>query len=352
MLDKKLIDFSIKRGSLFYYKGNFKNRPSVRILNLVEETIADSFNKKNKRKTLFFIIEIIQNIEKYSEHLDSKTDSCLISYYNSTLNIESKNIIENKKIDKLKNKLNSIISTSDKEVKELYFETLSASLENGKISPGLGFIELKRKNNNPFEFNFTKVNDQYSTFQLNISIDIEDDKNEMIKSEDFSIIKDLLNEKKQIALFAGSFNGATASSFVNLINKLDLSQNKVLNSKYQHAIIEMVQNAKRHGVAVDNRKNGFFYIEEKDNKIETVCCNQTNNTTSLIKSIDELNKCSLEELKIKSRESLLNFEVSGGLGLIQLAMFSHPSPLFSKIISTSKNINFLYIGVLFQTSEQ
>lgn len=350
MLEKSLINFSQKGGSIFFYKGNFENRPSLKILNIVEENIIDKFHKKTKRKTLFFIIEILQNIEKYSEHLEDINDWCFIADTNNKLKIYSQNVISNSKIDRLKEKLTFISNSTAEEIKNLYFSTLTKSLEVDKKSPGLGFIELKRKNDLPFDYSFTKIDDNFSFFNLDISIQLENENPSLEQESD--IIKNELISKNHISLYAGDFNGAAASSFNSLVGKLNLSDNKTVSSKYQHAIIEMVQNAKRHGVAVDNRKNGFFYIEEKDNKIETVCCNQTNDTTSLIKSIDELNKCSLEELKIKSRESLLNFEVSGGLGLIQLAMFSHPSPLFSKIISTSKNINFLYIGVLFQTSEQ
>ena len=111
----------------------------------------------------------------------------------------------------------------------------------------------------------------------------------------------------------------------------------------------MVQNAKKHGQVKDGRKDGFFIIENENEIIKSVCCNHASETTILSERINDLNNCELDELTKKSKDSLLNFDENGGLGLIQMAMFSHPSPLISKTILGPNKEKFMYIETIFKT---
>lgn len=326
------------------------------ISHIVEDFISVKHLGKVKRKTLFFLIEITQNIEKYSEHDNDNKDWFLVYSNPGKITIESQNVIKNQFVDELRNQLENINSSSQEELKEMFTTKLSKSLSEDKKSPGLGFIELKRKNKKSFDFDFQKIDEHKSTFSLKVSIDdltieegadsdnVVDDKltNEILH------IKKEFDSKDDIIVFSGDLSGSTVAPVVNLIEKVEFSDDLTLRSKYQHSLIELLQNSKEHSVAENEAKSGFLIVQKIDDNVIVGCCNKAVKYDSLLKEIEDLNNCTKDELKDYSKRALLNFEKEGGLGLIQVANLSHPSPLLSKTFYNANNETFLYIESKFR----
>jgi hypothetical protein len=85
--------------------------------------------------------------------------------------IRTGNYIENRKVSKLKERLNTINSMNSEQLKCFYQERLNISTVSTKGTAGLGMIDIARKSGNKLDFEFLEINDQTSFFCLNVKID-------------------------------------------------------------------------------------------------------------------------------------------------------------------------------------
>ena len=137
---------------------------------------------------------------------------------------------------------------------------------------------------------------------------------------------------------------------ISLIENINLVDDKTIVSKYQHCIIEMIQNSNEHGIN-EFDIGGFFSLCHSNDSISISCCNIVSDENDLVQKVDELNGKSLEELKKLNKEQMMDFSKEGGLGFIQLAQYSHPSPLKSKTFLVDDSYNFFYIESQFKINE-
>jgi len=130
-------------------------------------------------KVFSLLIEQSQNIFHYSaerientEHKNSTIQIGMISvgmkdnrYY-----VEGGNLIENAFISKLEKKLTYVKSLSKEALKLLYKKQRKSAIYDSSKGAGLGIIEVARKSSRPLEFNFNKIDDQYSFFLIKSEI--------------------------------------------------------------------------------------------------------------------------------------------------------------------------------------
>jgi len=130
-----------------------------------------------KKKIISTMVELLQNIIHHGYPLEKEEAGhqgvFFISRNKKYFALNTINYISNKSIDYLYEKINYINNLDEEGVESYYNETLfdfAATTKKG--GGGLGFIEMKQKSKNNIDYNFTKVNDEYSFFSLKITFQL------------------------------------------------------------------------------------------------------------------------------------------------------------------------------------
>jgi hypothetical protein len=142
-------------------------------------------NKRVKKNVYHVMVEYLQNIVK---HTDSNTDIHDVTSGESFMKsgifivgkrkteyfVTSGNLILNSKIERMQYVLDNLNLMDYDGLSELYKQTMrdgSISLRGGA---GLGLIDIARKTGRPFTYHFEYVNDEFSFFVLNSTINREE----------------------------------------------------------------------------------------------------------------------------------------------------------------------------------
>lgn len=139
----------------------------------LEERMFEDGEKKAIIKKIFsIIVEGLQNIRIHGEeditgHQSSfflliKNDASFIIYLG--------NLIPNKIVEDIKQRVETVNSLDRSELKELYMNVLTNGVISSKGGAGLGYITMAMKSGNPLEYNFGKVNDSLSLYDLKITV--------------------------------------------------------------------------------------------------------------------------------------------------------------------------------------
>lgn len=133
-----------------------------------------------RKKVHLVLVECLQNLCKQVENLNQdendigeydktaasfviKTD--LDGYYISTANF-----IANKNVFGLNNRLTEINNCTRAELKALYNKILTNKSYTTQGGAGLGFVDILLKTNNKLDFTFEKVDDNFSFFCINVTV--------------------------------------------------------------------------------------------------------------------------------------------------------------------------------------
>lgn len=157
--DTEIIDNLLKSLKTFLTKGNFSILIRKRIYALSVECL-DNILKHS-------------DIPKLNNNLYSENPSYfLLEKNDTTFFFKISNIILNGNIKKVEKKIEQINSLDTNGINELY----KNSLQNGEISKkggaGLGLIVMAKTTKNKILYNFTKINDKFSYFTMNLKIDL------------------------------------------------------------------------------------------------------------------------------------------------------------------------------------
>ena len=173
-LQKKLKGSNIE----FIFSGIFSQGLIEELGLAIKQRLMMHQTEKSQISSVFFtFIEQTQNIKKYevlkenTEHFSAIVGSGVIaiSRIDNTYCVNSGNVILNKDISPLKEKLDKIIMM-DKEELNNYFREVSRKeidLKNEKV--GLGLIQVARKSDK-IVYLFEKIDDCYSYYTLTVRI--------------------------------------------------------------------------------------------------------------------------------------------------------------------------------------
>jgi hypothetical protein len=161
---------------LFVYMGALSNHMVISSINLIEKNISkDNDFRKLRHKLSFLMIESFQNIIRYGDEPADKRfryrkEMFMVRNIGGTFYIGSVNLIENKKIKYVKDKLQEVNRLDGAELNELYRKILTNNEFTQAGGAGLGFIEMARKTSQKLHFDFEKIDDTYSYFYLLIKV--------------------------------------------------------------------------------------------------------------------------------------------------------------------------------------
>ena len=121
------------------------------------------------------LIEVLQNIEKHGDNIhtikDWKPGIVTVHQKNENYFLTASNYLSNKKIPDLKEKIQKINSLSREKLNEYYrVNLLDFDREITSKKTGLGYIDIRRRSGNLLDFDFIKIDNEYSIFFIQITI--------------------------------------------------------------------------------------------------------------------------------------------------------------------------------------
>lgn len=124
------------------------------------------------KKVFNIVIETLQNILIHGEKDGSgvKHSYFVVGKSDNEFTISSGNIVLNSNVDKLRKRLHDIMNYDEKALKLQYMQVLSNGEISTKGGAGLGFLTIALKSGSKLDFDFQKINDSISLFELHSKI--------------------------------------------------------------------------------------------------------------------------------------------------------------------------------------
>jgi hypothetical protein len=163
---------------MLVYEGEFTQEITKSVLSMTERNLESVGEESSiKRKVFNVMVECLQNICKHADTFEASKEEkgavFMIGREDGSYVITSGNFIMNDQIDGLKKKLEHINSLDKEGLKGYYKELIKSSELSDKGGAGLGFVDIARKSGQKLEFDFEKVNEEYSFFSFKTKISKE-----------------------------------------------------------------------------------------------------------------------------------------------------------------------------------
>lgn len=163
------------------FNGALSQEILVNLAEMIKQKIFSDKPTESFAKRVFAIfVELAQNIQRYSaekESFDGKvigSGSIIAFDADNRYVITSCNKIENQYVEEIKEHCRHINTLSKDELKNFYKETLRKSEEEGKITGGVGLIDIARKTSNKIGFHTIEIDGSYSYLIIIVKIDKEE----------------------------------------------------------------------------------------------------------------------------------------------------------------------------------
>ncbi|WP_411681636.1 SiaB family protein kinase [Clostridium thailandense] len=175
LLQKKLQQSNTE----FIFSGIFSQGLIEELGSALKQRLQLKQATKSKISSVFFtFVEQTQNIKQYELSKKDTEDSLTIAgsgiiaisknYMGYCIN--SGNIILNKDIPELKEKLDKIISMSNIELTNYFREMSRKEIDMSCDRSGLGLIQVARKATDKIQYEFEKIDDKYSYYTLIVTV--------------------------------------------------------------------------------------------------------------------------------------------------------------------------------------
>ncbi len=156
------------------YDGVINQNTISKLESEIEEKILSYNYSKSLTKKIFFIaVELLQNLFIHGAEDNTKTkhNFIIIVRNEQEIVILTANLIENKNVEKVENIFKVINGFKNyDELKQYYMERLENNDLSEKGGAGLGFITIGLKSLPPLKYNFEKINDMFSYFELSVKL--------------------------------------------------------------------------------------------------------------------------------------------------------------------------------------
>ncbi len=147
------------------FKGDFSQENILSLLEMLKHQIPES---TTSIKVNNIMIEMLQNIEKHGDNIHGienwKPGFFMINFLNGKFYLTSANYILNRKIPFLERKLVDLNHMDKQQLSQIYKKILLEIDSVTAQKTGLGFIDMRRRSNNPFKFTFLPIDEKISLF--------------------------------------------------------------------------------------------------------------------------------------------------------------------------------------------
>jgi hypothetical protein len=172
-LTRRIRDKMMEQRLMFVYRGVVTNENSVPLLMLLEKEMENSeFGFVGRKRLFMFVLESLQNVSRHS--IKSQHADMSMVVYSRTDNgytVTTGNVLLTSGIEELKARLDEINNLESKEIRTIYRKMLSTAEFSEKGGAGLGLIEMAKKTGNKLDYDFVRLDDEYSYFILSKTVD-------------------------------------------------------------------------------------------------------------------------------------------------------------------------------------
>ncbi len=322
----------------FSYMGALSNHMVVSSINLIEQNLAkDNSFKKLRHKLSFLMIESFQNIIRYGDEPSNKElkyrkEMFIVRNIGGTFYIGSCNLIENQKVDFVNNKLKEVNKLDSSDLDLLYRKILTNNSFTEAGGAGLGFIEMARKTRQKLQFDFVKIDDDYSYFYLLIRVNSESKGDEelfMMDIDWFKEFHDIACQENLIVMHKGNFSPIVIDPVIMMVENNIKSKAINVQKLTFHIILEALQNLSLHSMGSIDEKEAIFIIRKKNahHVISTGNFIKKSKVEFLKKQLDNIEIMPMIDLKRLHEETIHKKSIGKkgkiGLGLIEIAIESN-----------------------------
>jgi len=328
----------------FLYQGDFNDELTHRIVRLgqrdTERLQLDTVN----RKLSSIITECYQNVVKHRDEPEiinvtsNKPPMFLVRSRQNIYTIASANLIDSSKLDRLVSILENINSFSSAQLKEVYRKILAEDTIDDKGGAGLGLLEMARKSNNRFEYDFQTVNYYLSLIFIQLNLTAVENQE---ASEEATVEYISLKETQEIYALMDAFNilvthkgDYSHCSIIPLLemaelNLQNITDDRSLGKKIFYILIELLQNISKHAKTFSGLPIGIFLMSIQQgrllihtgNVIENDAVEALRNQIEFINNLDDEGLA--EQYKINLLKSTSRNKGGAGLGLLDIARYSN-----------------------------
>lgn len=323
----------------FIYQGEFNDDITTKILSLGETQSGSTEEPISlKRKVSVVMAECFQNILLHGEkptivhRTNNKPQMFLTRNIGNTFYIASSNLIENKKIESFKSKLEKINTLSMDALKSLYLEVMTNREFTDRGGAGLGLMSVIKKTGQKLVYDFEYINYFLSIFHLQMKLVQNPEPAERKELSLTQIKKNYhdLNKENILLLQKGNFSQDLILPLLAMIeNNLHQKFEKInVQKRIFYVLTELLQNISKHAKNKDGKQEGIFIIGKTDNGyfINTGNIIENDKIETLKNHLEAINNQDKDTLTEWYKQILLKKGTSlkGGasLGLIEVARYS------------------------------
>jgi hypothetical protein len=327
-----------KERLMFVYRGVVTNENSVSLLMLLEKEMESSdFNFVARKRLFMFVLESLQNVSRHSK-VQEHADMSLVVYSKTDTGytVTTGNVIADESTADLKGRLEEINHIDSKDIRNVYRKMLNASELSKKGGAGLGLIEMAKKTGNRLDFDFIRLDENYSYFVLSKTVDsggvgmhVPGEKGKFT-GELISQLERLMAENNVNLIWSGHMSPDIGKEVISF-TETKLTEGDVeahVRRKVFSVLVEILENVAKYSPGIE--AEGQYGMPIAMIRLEgTVFCLTTGNlilksrVEQLREKLDLINQYDKVGLKELFRKSLsgqdIDVDSTGNMGLIDMA---------------------------------
>ncbi len=172
-LTRRIREKMMKERLMFVYRGVVTTENSEPLLTLLEKEMENSeFGFLGRKRLFMFVLESLQNVTRHS-HKSNHADMSMVLYSKTDngYTVTTGNVLHTAAVKELRDRLEEINNLDPEAIRDVYRKMLSSAEFSTKGGAGLGLIEMAKKTGNKLDFDFVRLDDEYSYFVLSKTID-------------------------------------------------------------------------------------------------------------------------------------------------------------------------------------
>lgn len=158
------------------WSGHITSGIGYDVLSITEARLSDEdVDSGIRRKVFNIMVEILENVSKYNPGREAEDNYGLplviLRLEDGKFVLTTGNLISDSRIGELKQKIDDINSFGQNDLKTLFYAALSAQSIETDSTGNMGLISMARKSGGRLEYQFNRVNEEYSYFMLTVRVE-------------------------------------------------------------------------------------------------------------------------------------------------------------------------------------
>ncbi len=336
-LTRIIRDKMMKERLMFAYRGVVTNENSGPLLMLLENEMKNSEYGYVGRKRLFmFVLESLQNVSRHSNKDQHGSMSLVV--YSKTDNgytVSTGNVIQNETIGMLQAKLDDVNNLETNEIRSVYRQMLSNSEISNKGGAGLGLIEMAKKTGNKLDYDFIRINEEYSYYILSKTVDSggvgshDEASRDQFSGASVAALERLMDDKNIYLIWSGHVSPEVEKEVISF-TETKLSEEDMEGRQRKRVfitLVELLDNVGNYspGREVEEKFGRPFAMIRLVDKVfylstgNLILKSKVKQLKEKLDAVNKLDKKGLKAMFIKSlTDQISDSDSTGNMGLIEM----------------------------------